>query len=559
MSGLSSIWSRVARTPTLLRTLRHVRPAQALAQVNHMLFGLLAPQRGSAANPSLAVERAHTAFLPPPAHVKGDAAGIELLATPFTLGERVDWETDAHGPLFAYHLHQQEYLRLDSLDPGTRAQRLRDWIEFHPRGVGWDPHPISLRLLCWGRLLLTPGALASDDAVRETMLRSMNDQSSTLARGFEIRLQANHLLSNLISVVWSGLLLETEAAPGWRAHSNRLISELDTQIHPDGGHEERSPMYHALLLENVLDLLNLSLASADRAPPDLTAALASTASRMLGALEVVTHPDGDIALFADSGLGIAAKPSVLVDYASRLGVRPAARESRSSVLLPQTGYLSLAAGPFDLIASVAGPSPAHQPGHAHCDALSFELSVDGVRLVTDTGLFEYRPGPRRDRSRATASHATLSFDGQEQAEVWAAHRIGGRPDVRLVGWDEIGSAEVTCRGWSRDAPVHRRLFRVDEGCVEIVDSVEGSCSEVVSRLPLDPGWQLETIDHGVRARGVGGEGGERVVRIELPEDFDWVIERSASYPSFGVEVERPVLVGRASRPGQTTIRIRIER
>ncbi len=551
--------SSVARAATVLRTLRHLRPTQALAQLQHMLFGLPAPRHGTGANPSPAIERSYCPFLPPPAHVKGDPVRIELLATSFVFEDRADWETQTQGPLFAYHLHQQEYLRLPSFDPAARSQRLLDWIDSHPKGIGWDPHPISLRLLCWGRLLLTPGALGAAPELRAVMLQSMVGQAETLVRGLEVRLQANHLLSNLIAIVWSGLLLETEGASAWRAHSDRLIAELERQVHPDGGHEERSPMYHSLLLENLLDLLNLCLAAPDRAPVGLADALASTALRMLTALEVLTHPDGRIALFADSGFEVAAEPRELSRYAERLGIPPTEPRGRGGVLLPESGYLRLSAGPFHLIASIAGPAPAHQPGHAHCDALSFELSVAGKRLVTDTGLYEYRPGPRRDCARATASHATFEIEGREQAEIWAAHRIGGRPEVELSAWEATGSAQASCRGWSPGAPVHRRLFRVDEEVVEIVDRVEGACREVVSRLPLDPGWQVERVGDGFRACSVAEDGRECVVRFDLPSVFDWTIERAPSFPSFGREIERPVLVGRAVRPVEASIRIRVER
>ena len=36
-----------------------------------------------------------------------------------------------------------------------------------------------------------------------------------------------------------------------------LIEEMDEQILPDGGHFERSTMYQALVLEDLLDLINL--------------------------------------------------------------------------------------------------------------------------------------------------------------------------------------------------------------------------------------------------------------------------------------------------------------
>jgi uncharacterized heparinase superfamily protein len=128
-------------------------------------------------------------------------------------------------------------------------------------------------------------------------------------------------------------------------------------------------MYHSLLLENVLDLLNLLRANVRPAPAALEPALREAAARMTGALAVLTHPDGEIALFADSAFEIASPPPALMAYAARLGVEP--RPPARTGVLEASGYLRLEAGPFSLLASVAGPGPPHQPGHAHCDALAF--------------------------------------------------------------------------------------------------------------------------------------------------------------------------------------------
>lgn len=545
-----------ARIPTLMRSLRQLRFRQAIAQVRHLLVGLPAPRAAPGEPPRRAIDHPATPFLPPPAHVRWLGSGsIELLATPFELGERVDWETGTHGPLFAYHLHQHEYLRAPEASAADRVDRILDWIDRHPRGVGWDPHPISLRLLAWGKLLVSPGDLVLEEADRAGILASFADQAETLAHALEIRLQANHLLSNLISVVWAGLVLDGRTSEGWRSAVPRLVDELDDQVRPDGLHEERSPMYHALLLESLLDLLNLCVAAPERVPEELEPALRETTARMLGALDVLSHPDGRIALFGDSGFDIAAEPEALRDYARRLGVLPPA--IAGSVQLPQSGYLRLRAGAFDLIASVAGPSPAHQPGHSHCDALAFELSVAGERLVGDTGCFEYRPGPRRDRARATASHATLQIDGAEQAELWAAHRVGARPRVDVTAWDAQGVAEASCRGWATPDTLHRRRFEVSEDGVSIIDRVEGPMRSLRNVLPLDPRWRVEL--EGLSARAVlPVEGGESLCAlIELPDAFDWSLERGPYYPSFGREQERFVLVGVAGGGEEAVARLHI--
>jgi uncharacterized heparinase superfamily protein len=558
---MGALLGLLPRLPTVARTLVHVRPAQARAQLVHMIFG--GPRRvhleGDA--PQLVVRAPATAFLEPPAHVgvraRAEGAQVELLArTIEVVPGSVDWATQKQGPLFAYHLHEQAWLRHTALPPAMRLALVLDWIARHESGVGWDPHPISLRLLSWAKLLLTPGALPETEegsgGWRAAMLASMADQADTLSQGLETRLQANHLLSNLIGVVFAGLLLAGSRSDRWRARSDALIEELGRQIGRDGSHEERSPMYHALLLENVLDLTNLAQAS-ERTPPGLVEALSEQAARMLDALALWTLPDGRIALFADAAWGVAAESRALVDYAIRLGVVGAAPDV-SRLAFTDAGYARLARGPFVMVASLAGPSPAHQPGHAHCDAGSFELCVDGRRLVSDTGVHEYVPGPRRELARSTRSHATLVFDGREQSELWAAHRVGGR--LRLVSCeagDDFFTLEI--RGWHREAPVHVRSAFVRDDDVILVDVVRASGHAVESRLPLAPGWRV-TLE-GTTARASHEDDGGSLL-IELPEALDWRVESAPFFPGFHRAVERAVLVGRGRTPVELRTRIRPE-
>ncbi|MBW2497122.1 MAG: heparinase II/III family protein [Deltaproteobacteria bacterium] len=588
MARVTHLLVALRRLPTLLRTLRHLRGEQARAQLRHLMGGAAAPVRLDAPAPRLAVAGPATDFLDPPAHVRAiGGSRIELLARPFDLGEvtraaedrrSTDWDSTGEGPLFAYHLHQHEYLRLDHFTPRERALRMLDWVRHHRRGVGWDPHPISLRLLCWGKLLSTPGSLELEAGEQEALLASMADQAETLRRGVEVRLQANHLLSNWIAVVWSGLLLDGGRSGDWLASASALAHEIEAQIHADGGHEERSPMYHALLLEAFLDLLNLCCAAPERVPAGLEAKLRSAAARMLEALEVWTHADGRIALFADSAFDVASEPARLVDYAARLGLSVSGARA-TSCLLPDSGYLRLCQGEVRLIASIAGPAPVHQPGHAHCDALAFELAFGSLVFVSDTGLYEYVPGPRRARSRETASHATLQIDGQEQAEIWAAHRIGGRPRVRLIEWQGGASAEAGCRSWSRPRTEHRRRWQVEAEGATIVDRIEGPCRHARLTLPLAPGW---SVDLAQRSHAIarftppasGGESGEpqsaatadalatrrsafaeMQIEVSLPPELAWRVEQAPFYPSFGCEVERAVLVGEGPGFSQAVTRI----
>jgi uncharacterized heparinase superfamily protein len=540
---------RPAELGRLWRTLRHLRREQITGQLRRRLRGP-APPLAVPADPRLRALRPRAAFLTAPAHTLFTPPGrVCLLNREVDFGERVDWSFAAEGPLWSYHLHQFDWLRGPGLDAASRARPVLDWIARCETGPGWDPHPTSLRLFSWAKLLLTPGALrlSSDEEVR--VHASLARQAATLAANLETHLLANHYLSNLLAVALAAILFEGELAHELRRRAAPLGGELEEQILPDGAHCERSPMYHSLLLESVLDLL---CAGGDALEAALAESLRETASRMLGALRVWTHPDGEIALFADAALGIAPPPAALESYAAALGVAP--RGPARPGVLEAAGYARLEQGPFTLIASLAGPMPAHQPGHAHCDALAFELSVGGERVVTDTGVFEYVPGPRRDLARSTRAHATLEVGGSEQAEFWAAHRVGGRPEVRCLDLVPGLRIEGDCAGWSTPDTRHRRVFEVQDGILEIRDALEGRQRPVRFSLPLAPDLGVTLEGARARLRLRGGLG----LEIALPAGVSWRVAEAPYFPEFGRSLERRVLVGDAEDFRAGTWRFRVQ-
>jgi hypothetical protein len=492
--------------------------------------------------PELRLGAASTPFLAAPPHVGFDGArGFRLLNREIRFADAIDWDVQEAGPLWAYHLHQFDYLRRPELGPEARVAAMLDWVDRHHRGVGWNPHPTSLRTMNWIKLLLTNGALVLDARDQARLRASLGSQLATLARHLDTHLLANHYLSNLLALVFGGLVFVAERADRWLSLERELLVELEEQILSDGAHVERSPMYHALLLEGMLDLLNVAGALPERVSPALDAALRDVVPRMLGALEVWTHPDGRIALFGDSAFDIAQEPATLHGYAEALGLS-ARRPAREGVL-ERGGFVRLAAGPFSLIASTGEIRPPYQPGHAHADGLSFELCIAAERIVTDTGVPEYVPGELRDLSRATSSHATVEVGGEDQAELWAAHRVGGRPRLSLVALEPGRSAEATCSGWATPATTHRRRFHVEPDRAEIRDRIEGRSEPVRLTLPLAP--HLEVRLEGARAQ-VRLRRGD-LLEIVLPEGPAWRLERLPYFPEFGRRLERPGLVGEAAR------------
>ncbi len=335
---------------------------------------------------------------------------------------------------------------------------VRAWIEANPpgRGVGWEPYPLSRRIANWIKWLLS-GGIATPE-----IRRSLASQAAWLVRRVEFHLLGNHLFVNAKALAFAGCFFECNE---WLGKGAALLErEIPEQILPDGGHFERSPMYHSLILEDVLDLVNLS-----RVYPGLLPDWSPVAARMLGWLRRMLHPDGQIPFFNDSAFGVAPEPDFLFAYAARLGIEP--------VSMPpcESGYIRLENDTTVVLFDAAPVGPDYQPGHAHADTLSFEMSHRGRRVLVNSGISTYEAGPERQWQRGTPAHNTVRVDGCDQSEVWSAFRVARRARPFDVRTDHRSWAEAAHDGYHRlkERVTHRRRIELGEDRLTITDTLDG--------------------------------------------------------------------------------------
>jgi uncharacterized heparinase superfamily protein len=395
-----------------------------------------------------------------------------------------------------------------------------------------------------------------DDAT----LLSLAVQVRHLRATLEFHLLGNHLFANAKALVFAGCFFSGPEADKWlRSGLDLLDAELREQILDDGGHFELSPMYHAVILEDVLDLLQLSKIF----PAELgsrTQAWKALAGKMLAWLSAMTHPDGDVSFFNDAASGIARTYAALAANAENLGILQPSNAA-SLQQLAASGYIRLEAGPFCAFFDTAEIGPSYLPGHGHADVLSLEVSLDGRRLLTNCGTSTYAPGALRDDERATASHTTVEIDRHSSSEVWASFRVGRRArpfDISCGATDNGVWAEASHDGyrWLPGRPIHRRRVAISSNALSIIDSVTGSGNHsVVGRFPLHPsvmsvsqepsGWRLELAGgRGLRVRSIGS------AQLFLTEGY--------FAPTFGQRLQRPVLTWQHDGPLPLTIETRFE-
>ncbi|MGL6223937.1 MAG: heparinase II/III family protein, partial [Steroidobacteraceae bacterium] len=308
------------------------------------------------------------------------------------IGTAAAWSAQDVSQLWLYHLHYFDELAAPLPATGATAVWRRElverWVRENPPaiGAGWDAYPVSLRSVNWIKWHLAGNTLSLPAQ------QSLATQLEWLAGRLEFHLLGNHLFENAKALCFGGCFFSGPAADGWWQTGARLLErEIAEQVLADGGHFELSPMYHARMLENVLDLLNLQRAFGRRLP----IALEPVARRMLNWLRVMTHPDGGIVLFNDAALGQAPTLAELGAYADRLGLQSDAAPGHPVHWLPESGYGRVTAGPWVGFLDVAEIGPSYLPAHGHADALTFELSLDDERFVVDTGTQGYADGPSR--------------------------------------------------------------------------------------------------------------------------------------------------------------------
>jgi uncharacterized heparinase superfamily protein len=471
---------------------------------------------------------------------------FQFLAQTFELDASTGWNNPALPRLWTYNLHYFD----DLLSPageqrsGWHRDAMTRWIAENPpvEGTGWEPYPLSRRTVNWIIAAL------SDAPFPDGFEQSLTIQGRALSKQIEHHLRGNHLFVNAKALIFLGCFFEGKEADNFLACGLELMkTELPEQVLSDGAHFELSPMYQALLTEDMLDLVQLGAIYPDVLETQI-GPWRKTALAMLDWLAAMTHPDGEIALFNDAAFHESRNHAALVRYAQGLGLAP--RETKpGSLWLRDSGYIRLVEGPWTAIFDAASVGPTYLPGHAHADTLSLEISLGAERLVTNGGTSTYQSDALRLAERSTASHATVEIDGQNSSEVWSSFRVGRRARPHAVSLSADGrEAQASHDGYRFLAgkPVHRRAVSLAGNSLRITDTIDSLYAhQVVARFPLHPSVTVEeSYDNGWRLRTANN----RLIEVRVEGAASCFTASGRFAPEFGLRLPRNVLAWKMHIP-----------
>ena len=401
------------------------------------------------------------------------------------------WNHEKKSKLWLFNLH---YFRdLSNITDDSQQELMetifQNWIEKNPIGfgVGWSSPTLSSRIVNLIKWFLTKKI---DNSI---FIKSLVHQIRYLEKKIEYHLKGNHLLANAKALIFAGFYFEGNEAEMWLKKGMKILEkEIPEQILSDGGHFERSTMYHSIILEDLLDLENLFISN----PSVLYAEnlkiqeLKKTIDKMILWLQAMIHPDNEISFFNDAAFKVSSSPKNLFDYATRLNHQMPVSKNVLTYL-KDSGYIRYESDDLVLIIDVAEVCPSYLPAHAHADTLSYEFSYKNQRIIVNSGTSQYDKSEQRNYERGTSAHSTVEVDGRNSSEIWDIFRVAKRAKVFNVCLKEskgklIISAKHDGFSNSKGKIFHKRKWVLNKNGFKVKDKVIGSFSKAISYTFFHP-------------------------------------------------------------------------
>jgi uncharacterized heparinase superfamily protein len=510
---------------------------------------------------------------------------------------KVPWEL-SRCQHFAW-LGQAYWLTGDERYPGEFVAQVSDWLAQNPPpwGVNWGcTMDVAIRVVNW----LWGYAFCQSSPALTAEFR-LAFHKSLLQHGRHIRqnleysetLTSNHYLSNLVGLVYLGVLLpEFPEAAEWRAFGLReLEQEMFKQVYADGIDFEASTNYHRMVTEFFLSATLLAERNGHGFSPTYLARLEG----MVAAVLHLTQADGTTPLIGDVDngrlhrlkawggsllewsdfrhlLAIGAVRFQRADFAQAAGdqweeaswiwgkealaaqaASGSAQTAARSQAFAEAGWYVIRHGEQQALVSAGPNGQLGNGGHAHNDKLSLTLHAGGQAWLVDPGTFVYTADyAKRNRFRSTAAHNTIMVAGEEQnrfapnpAQIFQLQE-DARPVV--LRWEPRNHSTLFVGehyGYGRlpTPVVHRRTIYYDGAAAVwlLQDELPGwAGQEAVAHFHFAPGLAVERASDRPMITATNQRGDQLTLLALTPGAIPTLTTGWVS-PGYGVKTEAAVV------------------
>ena len=415
-----------------------------------------------------------------------------------------------------------------------KTQYIHAWIENTSieDGISFDPYPTSLRIVNLIKWCL------SNENYDEKILNSIYFQTIVLSQNIEWHLLANHIISNLKALIFAGYFFDNDQSKSWLIDGKKnLLEQLDEQILDDGAHCELSPMYHNIIVSDLLDLVQINNLSKTKNDQGFDIALNRKINSMLNWSNNMTHPDNEIAFFNDSTFSICPRFDELKEYKNCITKEQFQEETKNISYMSDSGYISLQTDLGKMIIDVGNIGIDYNPGHAHADSLSFELSINSKRFFVNSGTSTYSRSKLINFQRSTKSHNTIEVNQTNSSDVWDIFRVGARAkniNTKLINKDNKIIIKSSHNGYKNfiGGSIHQRIWEIEKNKLSIKDKLLGENASGMSRLYLHPDVEIKSVNE-YQIKLMHSDGNP--ILIDIP-DSKFILKDSNYYCEFGLAV-----------------------
>lgn len=382
---------------------------------------------------------------------------LNYLDSELTGDKKIVWELNRQ-QYFAT-LGQAYWLTRDELYAETFVKHLDSWMDRNPPklGINWASSlEVSFRAISWlWAFYFFKDSPALTPQLFQRALKFLYLHARHLETYLSTYFSPNtHLTGEALGLFYLGTLLpQFRRASRWRETGRRiLLEQLPIHVRPDGVYFEQSSYYHRYTTDFYTHFLILARENGDSLPPVVKEKLLLLLDHLL----YIARPDGTTPLFGDDDGGrlVMLDQRPVDDFRAplstgaalfnrgdyKLGAREAAEETlwllgaqgltdfdrlvavepaSQSKGFPNGGYYVMRDGwtpGANYLLLDCGPHGMNNCGHAHADALSFELAVNGLTMLVDPGTYTYTGSTeQRDWFRSSAAHNALTIDGESSS------------------------------------------------------------------------------------------------------------------------------------------------
>jgi uncharacterized heparinase superfamily protein len=482
--------------------------------------------------------------------ITSDYNSFLFLNEKFNLSE-VGWDNISLPKLWRYNLHYFDFLKqFEFANEGRILQTaiISNWIKENPfgKGTAWEPYPTSLRIINWIKWHSKTNGLTEEAKL------SLWNQVRWLAKRPEYHLLGNHLFVNSKALLFASALFGLDEKSRIYNKALRILTyELEEQFLTDGAHFELSPMYHSLAMEDLLDIYQLSYFLPSTFPSKKILEKYYLGMNWLSSMK---YNNEEFAHFNDCSNGIAPTYNELGKLAFKIGLNNKPLLESKFIHFPKSGFAVAKNSKVHLVSDIGPIGPDYLPGHAHADTLSFELAVDGKRIVVNSGTSEYGLSQERFRQRSTAAHSTIEVDGQSSSEVWSGFRVARRARVTQIEKNELEDKiefSAIHDGYTRlpNKSKHKRQWNLGEDYLEILDEVSGRNNCIQLRFYLHPDIEVFQNDTEILFNSSSG------LLAKINSDQSIEVLSTTYHDSFGVSKKNKCLLINGTTPFSSKVTI----